>query len=135
MFGFGKKPNTDAAEAAPAEEPQTAADAPSGFFSRLKAGLTRTRDNLAQGLGNLLPGKKVIDQALMDELETRLLTADVGIKATAAIMEDLAARVKRNQLADSDALYAALKEILQTMLKPCEAPLKIPPRTGKPYVI
>jgi fused signal recognition particle receptor len=135
MFGFGKKPQTESAEAAPVEKQQNSADAPSSFFSRLKAGLTRTRDNLAQGLGNLLLGKKVIDQALMDELETRLLTADVGIKATAAIMDDLAARVKRNQLADSDALYVALKEILQTMLKPCEAPLKIPASTGKPYVI
>src|SRR5688572_26722966 len=123
MFGFGKKPKTESADAAPVEEQQTSADAPASFFSRLKAGLTRTRDNLAEGLSSLLLGKKAIDQELMDELETRLLTADVGIKATAAIVDELTARVKRNQLADSDALYVALKDILQTMLKPCEAPL------------
>ncbi|MES2625456.1 MAG: signal recognition particle-docking protein FtsY [Pseudomonadota bacterium] len=136
MFGFGKKPKTESAETVtPQEQIPSAEPAPTSFFSRLKAGLTRTRDNLAQGLGNLLLGKKVIDQELMDELETRLLTADVGIKATAAIMDDLALRVKRNQLADSDALYLALKEILQTMLKPSEAPLQIPANNGKPFVI
>jgi fused signal recognition particle receptor len=135
MFGFGKKPQTESVDTTPAEEQKPPADATPGFFGRLKAGLSRTRDNLAQGLGNLLLGKKVIDQALMDELETRLLTADVGIKATAAIIDELAARVKRKQLADSDALYVALKEILQTMLQPCEAPLTIPESTGKPYVI
>ncbi len=136
MFGFGKKPKTESEETLPEQEQKPAEEAaPTSFFGRLRAGLARTRDNLAQGLGTLLLGKKVIDQALMDELETRLLTADVGIKATAAIVDELAARVKRNQLADSDALYQALKEILQTMLKPCEVPLKIPPNNGKPYVI
>jgi fused signal recognition particle receptor len=131
-------PPIDIAETLQAEEPSppVAEAAPAGFFSRLKAGLARTRDNLAEGLGTLLLGKKVIDQELMDELETRLLTADVGIKATAAIVDELAARVKRKQLADSDALYQALKEILQTMLKPCEAPLKISANNnGKPFVI
>ena len=112
MFGFGKR----ASDAAPE----------TGFFSRLKAGLSRTRATLANSLGSLLLGKKAIDQALLDELETRLLTADVGVKATASILAELTAKLKRNELADSDALYAALKQQLQTMLQPCEAPLAIP---------
>jgi fused signal recognition particle receptor len=90
---------------------------------------------LSEGLGALLLGHKVIDQALLDDLETQLLTADIGIKATAAILDDLTARVKRNELTDSDALYAALKQVLRTMLKPCEAPLQIPRNLGKPFVI
>ena len=106
-----------------------------GFFSKLFAGLSRTRASLSAGLGSLLLGKKAIDQDLLDELETRLLTADVGIKATAAILGELTARLKRKELADSDALYVALKEILRTMLAPCEAPLHIPPASGKPFVI
>jgi fused signal recognition particle receptor len=90
---------------------------------------------LAQSLGNLLLGKKAIDQELLDELETRLLTSDVGVKATSSILAELSERVKRKELADSDALYAALKGILQTMLQPCEAPLVIPQGTNKPFVI
>src|SRR5690606_23720917 len=95
----------------------------------------KTRETLADGLGTLLLGKKAIDQDLLDELETRLLTADVGIKASSAILEALTARSNRKVLADSDALYAALKEVLRTMLKPCEAPLQITNADGKPFVI
>jgi fused signal recognition particle receptor len=143
MFGFGKRPKSDpapladtAADVFATNAAKSAAkDTGSGFFDRLKAGLSRTRDNLAKGLGALLLGKKAIDQDLMDELETRLLSSDVGVKATAAIIEELTARMKRNQLADSGALYDALKEILQAMLKPCEQPLQIPRNADKPFVI
>ncbi|HTQ99700.1 MAG TPA: signal recognition particle-docking protein FtsY [Candidatus Acidoferrum sp.] len=136
MFGFGKRPKTEADPAASSASDTPPADAPkAGFFSRLKAGLSRTRETLAHSLGNLLLGKKAIDQALLDELETQLLTADVGIKATASILGELTARVKRNELADSDALYGALKQLLQAMLQPCEAPLAISTAPGKPFVI
>ena len=149
MFGFGKKSNTPQPGGAPAVEPVvTPVDAEKkpesapelipekeSLFSRLKAGLRRTRENLTDGLGALLLGKKAIDQDLLDELETRLLSADVGMKATTAILADLAGRVKRKQLADSDALYDALREILAAMLKPCEVPLQIPRGLGKPFVI
>lgn len=136
MFGFGKRPKVEPVPEAASPARETVPEAPqAGFFSRLKAGLARTRNNLAEGLSSLLLGKKAIDQDLMDELETRLLSADVGLKATAAILEDLAARVKRKELADSDALYEALQGILQTMLKPCEVPLVIPSGLDKPFVI
>lgn len=160
MFGFGKRPanpSPDPAEQAaqpaadkpasdaqqqPTQQPDTQAAPQSeskpegtGFFGRLMAGLSRTRETLTEGLGTLLLGKKAIDQDLLDELETRLLTADVGIKATSAILEDLTARIKRKELADSDALYAALKEILRAMLKPIEVPLQVTNAGGKPYVI
>jgi len=142
MFGFGKRnksadtPVTDEAGSTAAPAP-AAPEAPQsgGFFSRLKAGLSRTRANLAEGLSSLLLGKKAIDQNLLDELETQLLTADVGLAATTEILDDLTARVKRNQLADSDALYAALRELLSNMLAPCERPLEIKSEPGKPFVI
>jgi len=148
MFGFGKRPKTDAESAASAgadtaavdAQVNPAADTPAdqpkaGFFSRLKAGLSRTRDTLAHSLGSLLLGKKAIDQNLLDELETRLLTADVGMKATASILGQLTEKLKRKELADSDALYNALKQLLRVMLQPSEAPLVIPANTGKPFVI
>jgi fused signal recognition particle receptor len=140
MFGFGKsKPPANTPEQPESATPATPAAAAegekTGFFGRLLAGLSKTRETLADGLGTLLLGKKAIDQDLLDELETRLLTADVGIKASSAILEELTARIKRNELADSDALYAALKDILRAMLKPSEAPLQISNAGGKPFVI
>jgi fused signal recognition particle receptor len=142
MFGFGKRPKTPDAPATAAADtpvlaPQSVPAAPqnAGFFSRLKAGLSRTRATLAQGLGNLLLGKKAIDQDLLDELETQLLTADVGLAATSAILAELTARVQRKQLADSDALYAALRDILGALLAPCERQLEINSPPGKPFVI
>src|SRR5690606_6089310 len=125
----------DASVTQPVPEPTPEPAKTGGFFWRLISGLSRTRDNMTKGLGALLLGKKAIDQNLMDELETRLLTADVGLKATATIIEELTDRVKRNQLADSGALYVALKDILQHMLKHCVAPLTSPAGLGNPFVI
>jgi fused signal recognition particle receptor len=135
MFGFGKRPANTPEQPESAPPAETAEGEKTGFFGRLLAGLSKTRETLAEGLGTLLLGKKVIDQELLDELETRLLTADVGIKATAAVLEELTARIKRNELADSDALYTALKDILRAMLKPSEAKLEITNTDGKPFVI
>jgi fused signal recognition particle receptor len=140
MFGFKKRTGSAPEEAKPASDavkPDASSQAsePKGLFARLRAGLARTRANLSDGLGSLLLGRKTIDQDLLDELETRLLTADVGIKATTAIIDELTDRLKRKQLADSDALYAALREILGNMLLPCEQALEIPQHADRPFVI
>ncbi len=105
-----------------------------GFFSRIKTGLSRTRNSLAGGLGTLLLGKKEIDDDLLEEIETQLLISDVGVAATQEIINDLTERSSRKELKDSDALYEALKLSLSDMLKPCHAPLVID-TTKKPYVI
>jgi len=104
------------------------------FFGRLKAGLRRTSSNFSEGMGNLFLGKKIIDDDLLEELETQLLLADVGIDATQLIVGNLSKRVSRKELADADALYRALQEELKTLIAPCSAPLVID-RTQKPYVI
>ncbi|WP_413042960.1 signal recognition particle-docking protein FtsY [Pseudomonas sp. YJ42] len=105
-----------------------------GFFARLKQGLSKTSASIGEGMASLFLGKKVIDDELLDELETRLLTADVGVEATTAIMQNLARRVSRKELADSGALYKALQEELAGLLKPVEQPLAID--AGKqPFVI
>ncbi len=105
-----------------------------GFFARLKQGLSKTSASIGEGMASLFLGKKAIDDDLLDELETRLLTADVGVEATTAIMQNLSRRVSRKELADSGALYKALQEELASLLKPVEQPLRID--AGKqPFVI
>lgn len=110
------------------------APATGGFFSRLRQGLSRTRGNLAEGLGSLLGGRKTIDAELLDDIEMQLLTADVGIEATDQVISALTAKVKRKQLNDGDALMAQLQSELRELLAPCTAPLVIP-RDTRPYVI
>ena len=105
-----------------------------GFFARLKQGLSKTSASFGEGMASLFLGKKAIDDDLLDEMETRLLTADVGVEATTAIVQSLTRRVARKELADSEALYAALQTELGALLAPVEKPLAID--TGKqPYVI
>ena len=85
-------------------------------------------------MASLFLGRKAIDDDLLDEIETRLLTADVGVEATSAIVQSLTQKVARKQLADSGALYKALQEELAALLRPVEQPLKI--ENGRaPYVI
>lgn len=105
-----------------------------GFFGRIKSGLSRTKANLSDGLGNLFLGKKEIDDDLLEEIETQLLMADVGVEATSEIIGRLTDRVGRKQLADADALYAALKEELAGLLDGAEQPLDTTSSEG-PYVI
>jgi fused signal recognition particle receptor len=125
-------------EPAPAPAPVAAQPAQKpaklGFFARLKQGLAKTSASIGEGMASLFLGKKAIDDDLLDELETRLLTADVGVEATSAIMQNLTRRVSRKELADSDALYRALQEELAAILRPVEQPLLI--EAGRqPYVI
>ncbi|MFP3873677.1 MAG: signal recognition particle-docking protein FtsY [Thiohalophilus sp.] len=124
MFSF-RKSRTDSQDEAPA--------AP-GLFARLKQGLSRTRSGLSDGLAQLARGKKRIDENLLEEIETLLLSADVGVEATRRIIDDLTAQVSRKALQDSDALLEALQQNMQQILAPCEAPLTID-TTCQPFVI
>jgi fused signal recognition particle receptor len=104
-----------------------------GFFQRLRAKLNQGPSWLTADLGELLPGRK-IDAEILDDLETRLITADVGAEATRRILEDLRRRVARKELKDVDALLKALHDAMLEILKPVETPLVIDPNI-KPYVI
>ena len=110
-------------------------DASDSLFSRLKAGLSRTRSSLAEGLGNLILGKKTVDDELLEEIETLLLSADMGMDVVSAVIEELGSGLKRHQLDDPQALYKALKQNLLELILPCSSPLQVPAATGKPYVI
>jgi fused signal recognition particle receptor len=105
-----------------------------GLFARLKAGLSRTRHNLTEGVASLVLGSKAIDAELLEEIETMLLVADVGIEATREIIDGLAGQVERKQLGDADALMAALHDRMQAILAPCSVPLRIP-AMPRPFVI
>ena len=121
-------------EPAPVAAATVTEQAKPGFFARLKQGLSKTSASIGEGMASLFLGKKVIDDDLLDEIETRLLTADVGVEATSAIVQNLTQKVARKQLADADALYKSLQEELAALLRPVEQPLKVQAQ-NKPYVI
>jgi len=115
-------------------EPARTAETKAGFFARLKQGLSKTSASIGEGMASLFLGKKIIDDELLEDIETRLLTADVGVEATSVIIQRLTQKVARKELADADALYKSLQAELAAMLKPVEQPLKITSQT-KPFVI
>ncbi|WP_420234268.1 signal recognition particle-docking protein FtsY [Pseudomonas sp. ABY48] len=105
-----------------------------GFFARLKQGLSKTSASIGEGMASLFLGKKVIDDELLEDIETRLLTADVGVEATSVIIQSLTQKVARKQLTDADALYKSLQGELTSLLKPVEKPLVVASQ-NKPFVI
>ncbi|WP_462159154.1 signal recognition particle-docking protein FtsY [Pseudoalteromonas sp. GB56] len=105
----------------------------SGFFSRLKQGLLKTKSNIGSGFASLFVGKK-IDDELFEELETQLLTADVGVDTTVKLIDSLTDAADRKQLKDGDALYDLLKQEMADMLATAEKPLEIDKKDG-PFVI
>ena len=107
------------------------------LFGRLRSGLSKTRNQLAQGLGNLLLGEKEVAETALEDLEAALLTTDVGMETTQTIIADLTERVGRRELADTQALYQALHELLLQRLEGLARPLKIAAReaSANPKVI
>ena len=104
-----------------------------GFFARLKRSLVRTKENIGSGFFGLFRGKK-IDDELFEELETQLLTADLGVDTTSRIIQSLVQHADRKQLKDAEALYGLLKQDMGEMLAKVEQPLVID-TSKKPYVI
>ena len=115
-----------APESAPADERP-------GFLRRLRKRLNRGNSWLTYDLSELVRGRR-IDAEILEELETRLISADVGVEATERILEDLRRRVARQELADVAALIAALKHSIAEILRPCARPLVIDGRQH-PFVI
>ncbi len=109
----------------PAERP--------GFFARLKQGLTKTSQNLGNGLASLFLGKK-IDEDLYEELETQLLMADVGVDTSQKLIKQLVQHAHRKDLKDADALYDKLQQEMALLLDHVEQPLQLQGADG-PFVI
>lgn len=125
MFSFFKK-----SEPAAAEEPQ---NKPESWAARLKQGLARTREQFGRKLTNLFSGGGKIDEELYEELETILLTSDVGVAATQYLLDDLRARVRREGLTEAEQLKGAVQQSLLTLLQPLEQPLDI--AGHRPFII
>ena len=115
-------------------DPGDVAKPKAGLWARLKSGLTKTRSQLGAGVGNLLLGEREISDEVLDDLETALLTTDVGVDATADIMAQLAARTKRRELNNTQALHAALTQVLKEILEPMQGAFN-PDTTSKPCVV
>jgi fused signal recognition particle receptor len=124
MFGFRSKAK---------ETPKSAEPERPSLFKRLRAKLNSGNSWLTYDLANLLPGGR-IDEAVLEELETRLITADVGVETTERILDGLRKKVQRKELGNLDALLAALRSELLEILKPSAAPLVID-GSIKPFAI
>jgi fused signal recognition particle receptor len=138
MFGFLKSKDKTPAPAAPASPvaPAVAAPAnpePSGWLARLKSGLTKTREKLGAQVAGLFGAGRKLDEAFYEELETVLLSADVGISATTHLIDALRAQARRERYTEASQLKDALAENLTAMLRPIEQPLDI--GTHQPFVI
>ncbi len=146
MFSFLKKKTAEPAATSPADESQITekpfesvpAESPQpekqSLFKRLKQGLSRSSQRLTDGFADLLLGKKTIDDELLEDLETQLLSADLGIEATQSIINDLTQRIARKQLADPEALFTAMRDDMVDLLKPVQQPLTINAQSA-PFVI
>ncbi|NOQ90591.1 MAG: signal recognition particle-docking protein FtsY [Gammaproteobacteria bacterium] len=145
MFGFIKRkqkkeaPESSAKNTADSQNPAVAppqnlaGDTNADKAADLSHSLEKTKRTFSDGMADFLLGKKSIDNSLLDELETRLLSADVGVDATTTIIDELQNSISRKTIADVDALQAKLADIMKAILKPCEQALNTD--TAKPFVI
>ena len=132
-------PVETAPPAPPAPKPQPV-EAPApvptvGWLGRIRTGLSKTRAGLADGLSTLFRGGKRLDDTLLEELETRLLVADVGLDATRRILDGLTEKLGRKELLTPEVVMNALAADMTALLAPCEQPLRIPDDGPKPFVI
>ena len=142
MFGLGKKKKPEDPESNDALKSESNELVPAdsvtnqdnGIFARLKNGLSRTRSRLSDGLAEIILGEKTIDLNLLEEIETQLLSADIGIEATDQIINNLKKQLGRKQLADPKQFMAALRQELTDILEPVDVPL-IVQSESKPFVI
>jgi fused signal recognition particle receptor len=150
VFSFFKKPkpaveptalepvaaeqsSAPAAPPAATEMPTTEPPAKPGWAQRLKQGLAKTRDKLGGQLSGLFGVGRKIDAELYEELETILITADVGVDATQALLDTLQKKVRRDNLTEATQLQSALKDALVDLLTPLQAPLVI--ERKQPFIL
>jgi len=112
----------------------TTKQTPKNLLGRMKQGLGRTRGQLTDGLSQIFLGKKQIDEELLEDIETQLLTADIGIEATAQLIQSITEKSERNELKDAASVYTLLKQELSDLLNSSQAPLEIDTQ-NQPFVI
>lgn len=97
-----------------------------GFFSRLREGLSKTRRGFVKNLEEMVVGERVISREFYDELEETLIAADMGPVFAANVIEEMKNRAKRNELDRHDALMNVLNEYMLSILEASDKPLRIP---------
>ena len=139
MFDFlkrKKKPDDDLKpeiETTKVVDENDAKETRAGLFSRLKNGLAKTRASFSSGLANLFLGKKELNTELLTEIETALLSADVGVETTEQLIKTLTQKLARKELSSPEAAFDCLKQEMLQILTPCSKPLVITDQ--KPFVI
>ena len=142
MFSFFKPKPPAPEPVAPDVQPEPVTPPPAeprppetrpGWAQRLKQGLAKTRDRLGGQMGALFRVGRKIDAELFEELETILITADIGVDATQALLDTLQKKVRREGLTEAADLQAALKDALVNLLAPLQAPLDVTPH--KPFIL
>jgi fused signal recognition particle receptor len=136
MFGLFKRKQKASPEASKpdADLQQTISpDQQEDVPADLGESLEKTKRTFSDGMADFLLGKKSIDSELLDELETRLLSADVGMDATTTIIDELQADISRKAINDEASLHLKMAEVMKSILKPCEQPLTTD--SAKPFVI
>lgn len=128
MFGFKKDKNGGKSTTDSQDKSK------SGWFGRLKAGLAKTKNNFTDNVSRLVLGQKTINEDLLEEIETYLLMADMGIETSQRTIEQLTQQLTRKQLVDAETVLSNLREILKSQLLPCEQKLTLQSNT-KPFVI
>ena len=116
-----------------ADESAKGNDPESGFFSRLKSGLAKTRSSLAGGFDNIVHGKAKVGPELLEELEETLLIADVGMQATSYILEDLKNEVSQNRIRENKEVLEQLKQRMIHVLSQNHKPLTL--SENRPFVV
>lgn len=131
MFDFLKRKKVATEPNPNLTEPTTVVP---GFFSRLKQGLTKTRNVFSKQISRIFLGKKTLDADLLNEIENLLLTADVGVSTTQKLIQTLTEKLARKELNDAAAALNCLQVEMKAILKPCEMPLNIP-EIVRPFTI
>ncbi|MFV2004065.1 MAG: signal recognition particle-docking protein FtsY [Gammaproteobacteria bacterium] len=121
---------SDPAQPVPAQSEQPASK---DNTAELSKSLEKTKRTFSDGMADFFLGKKSIDNELLDELETRLLSADVGMDATTTIIDELQRNISRKIINDADSLHIKLAEIMKSILQPCQQTLDTD--SAKPFVI
>ena len=106
-----------------------------GFFQRLRQGLNKTRTGLLTGLGDIVSGKQALDPEQLEEIESTLLMADLGIEATTRVMDALSREAKSNRLSSFDEIITCLREQLIQILVPVQVPIEETFVIKKPFVV
>ncbi|MBL4762509.1 MAG: signal recognition particle-docking protein FtsY [Gammaproteobacteria bacterium] len=136
MFGFKSKQKTPAAATKTSEPalPDKQGGVKKGVFASLSERLAKTRHSISAGLADLFIGKKEMDGDILEDIETRLLMADVGVEATQQIIDNITAESERKTLADGDALLQILSRSMNDILAASDQALNVATEKG-PFVI